>query len=255
MILKRILIIIAVVIAIGTVGASLLFLGNKDVDNDNKVVDIYENTEKQIQEENKELIMQENNKKEETKLVEDKIETEKVENVEKVETESIVKTNEVEQSKVTQTVVSVEQPKQNNQPTLNTETKIENKVIETKVESPKNEVQENITNDISIKNEVKEEVKPQEDVYTFVKNDKEIQNMIAITKRLIRENKDGRYSELVDYVDNINFVIQKSGNLFYPFFEYRIANIIMDNSFPEFYVYAEDIYKNGEYLRTEYYFQ
>lgn len=102
---------------------------------------------------------------------------------------------------------------------------------------------------------MKENVKSEEDIYTFARNDKEIQNMIDITKKLIKENKDGKYSELVDYVDSINFIVEKSGNLFYPLFEYRIANIIMDNNFPEFYVYAEDVYKNGEYLRTEYYFQ
>lgn len=106
-------------------------------------------------------------------------------------------------------------------------------------------------------NIVKQEnnVKPKEDVYTFVRNDKEIQNMISITKRLIIENKENRYSGLVDNVNNINFIIEKSGNIFYPLYEYRIANIVMDNYYPEFYVYAEDVYKNGEYLRTEYYFQ
>lgn len=106
-------------------------------------------------------------------------------------------------------------------------------------------------------NIVKQEntVKPKEDVYTFVRNDKEIQNMISITKRLIIENKENRYSSLVDNVNNINFIIKKSGNIFYPLYEYRIANIVMDNYYPEFYVYAEDVYKNGEYLRTEYYFQ
>lgn len=98
-------------------------------------------------------------------------------------------------------------------------------------------------------------VKPKEDVYTFVRNDKEIQNMISITKRLIIENKENRYSGLVNNVNNINFIIEKSGNIFYPLYEYRIANIVMDNYYPEFYVYAEDVYKNGEYLRTEYYFQ
>lgn len=106
-------------------------------------------------------------------------------------------------------------------------------------------------------NIVKQEntVKPKEDVYTFIRNDKEIQNMISITKRLIIENKENRYSGLVDNVNNINFIIEKSGNIFYPLYEYRIANIVMDNYYPEFYVYAEDVYKNGEYLRTEYYFQ
>lgn len=106
-------------------------------------------------------------------------------------------------------------------------------------------------------NIVKQEntVKPKEDVYTFVRNDKEIQNMLSITKRLIIENKENRYSGLVDNVNNINFIIEKSGNIFYPLYEYRIANIVMDNYYPEFYVYAEDVYKNGEYLRTEYYFQ
>ena len=79
--------------------------------------------------------------------------------------------------------------------------------------------------------------------------------MISITKRLIMENKENRYSGLVDNVNNINFIIEKSGNVFYPLYEYRIANIVMDNYYPEFYVYAEDVYKNGEYLRTEYYFQ
>ncbi len=124
-----------------------------------------------------------------------------------------------------------------------------------------NRITDNIT-EIDNKNIIieKEEIKvnneqPKEDVYTFVKNDVEIQNMIYITKKLILENKENRYSDLVDNVNNINFIIEKSGNLFYPLYEYRIANIVMDNYYPEFYVYAEDVYKNGEYLRTEYYFQ
>ncbi len=133
------------------------------------------------------------------------------------------------------------------------------------VSTSKQTVKTNISNNItetSTQNAVveKEEkqvsnIQPKEDVYTFVRNDIEIQNMISITKRLIMENKENRYSGLVDNVNNINFIIEKSGNVFYPLYEYRIANIVMDNYYPEFYVYAEDVYKNGEYLRTEYYFQ
>lgn len=120
----------------------------------------------------------------------------------------------------------------------------------------------NKSNEINGKEKVAENIVKQEnnvnlkeDVYTFVRNDKEIQNMISITKRLIIENKENRYLGLVDSVNNINFIIEKSGNIFYPLYEYRIANIVMDNYYPEFYVYAEDVYKNGDYLRTEYYFQ
>ena len=78
--------------------------------------------------------------------------------------------------------------------------------------------------------------------------------MINIAKRIIKENKNNRCAGLVNQVDSINFIVGKAGNLFYPLFDYRIENIVVDNFYPEFYVYAEDVYKNGVYLRTEYYF-
>lgn len=136
-----------------------------------------------------------------------------------------------------------------------------NKEVEQKIEQPKEESvtqnkQEQVVQKEETKEEVKQEIKeePKEDVYAFKRNDTEIQKMINMAKNIIRTNKDNRCSGLVDKVDSINFITQKAGNLFYPLFEYRIENIVIDNFFPEFHVYAEDIYKNGEYLRTEYYF-
>ena len=101
--------------------------------------------------------------------------------------------------------------------------------------------------------EPKQEIK-KEDIYTFKRNDAEIQKIINIAKSIIKENKDNRCDGLVNSVDSINFIVSKAGNVFYPLFDYRIENIVIDNYYPEFYVYAEDIYKDGEYLRTEYYF-
>lgn len=238
MILKKILITIVVLISTSILGSILIFLGNKNIKKENETVGIYED----VRNGEKEIITENDNKS-----CEENITDNDSENV--IEEKYSVKKEDINQSVTKNELVN------QNQSISQVETKKDysDNVLDVKIDKKENKLQEeNITNNDAL---VKENVKSDEDIYTFARNDKEIQNMIDITKKLIKENKDGKYSELVDYVDSINFVVEKSGNLFYPLFEYRIANIIMDNNFPEFYVYAEDVYKNGEYLRTEYYFQ
>ena len=238
MLLKKILITIVVLISTSILGSILIFLGNKNIKEENETVGIYED----VRNDEKEILTDNDNKS-----CEENITNNDSENV--VEEKYSVKKEDINQSVIKNEWVN------QNQAISQVETKKDysDNVLDVKIDKKENKLQEeNITNNDAL---VKENVKSEEDIYTFARNDKEIQNMIDITKKLIKENKDGKYSELVDYVDSINFIVEKSGNLFYPLFEYRIANIIMDNNFPEFYVYAEDVYKNGEYLRTEYYFQ
>ncbi len=211
MILKRILIVLAVVVITCIISTGLLLIGNMPID-------IYTKVNTNIKDfENK--------------------------NIEK-EVVAILETNE---NMIENNVSEIEQAKNINSYYQNVSNSVSNeeRMINNNVSQSKENLVEN--------KDTQEEYK--KDEYTFVKNDREIQNMISITKRLIIENKENRYSGLVDNVNNINFVIEKSGNVFYPLYEYRIANIVMDNNYPEFYVYAEDVYKNGEYLITEYYFQ
>jgi len=230
MILRKILIILAVMVTTSIIGSGLLIAGNLR-DKSNSEVEIY--TEPKIDIESEDFITE-------------SIDGDVIAVIE--DNESVVENNvpEVEQIKVDTNY----NENRNNNSISNTK----GVVASSNDYSNTNEsnVKENVTENL-----VKQEsnTKPKEDIYTFVRNDKEIQNMISITKRLIIENKENRYSGLVDNVNNINFIIEKSGNIFYPLYEYRIANIVMDNYYPEFYVYAEDVYKNGEYLRTEYYFQ
>lgn len=238
MLLKKILITIVVLISTSILGSILIFLGNKNIKEENETVGIYED----VRNDEKEILTDNDNKS-----CEENITNNDSENV--VEEKYSVKKEDINQSVIKNEWVN------QNQAISQVETKKDysDNVLDVKIGKKENKLQEeNIANNDAL---LKENVKPEEDIYTFARNDKEIQNMIDITKKLIKENKDGKYSELVDYVDSINFIVEKSGNLFYPLFEYRIANIIMDNNFPEFYVYAEDVYKNGEYLRTEYYFQ
>lgn len=230
MILRKILITLAVIVATSIVGTGLLIIGNLGSKLSSKL-DIY--TKPEIDVENKDFI------------------TESIE-------EEVIAVIESNESVVNNNVLKEEQIKIDTNYNKNRDDNIISNT-KGKVESSKNY---NNYNESNIKEKVTENlvkqesnIESKEDVYTFVRNDVEIQNMITITKKLIIENKENRYSGLVDNVNNINFIIEKSGNIFYPLYEYRIANIVMDNYYPEFYVYAEDVYKNGEYLRTEYYFQ
>ena len=275
MILKRILIIILVATIISLVGAGLLLYGNRennvDIYNSKKESNIYKSEENIVLEET-------------TILAENKIEeVQKEEQLPKVDIDVSKNNNEVQNNVVTTkenkatNVTTTQMDKTINvvtpQPsqTANVQNVVvnksqeiviqPNKKVEQKVEQPKEEIviqnkQEQVVQKEETKEEVKQEIKeePKEDVYTFKRNDTEIQKMINMAKSIIRTNKDNRCSGLVDKVDSINFITQKAGNLFYPLFQYRIENIVIDNFFPEFYVYAEDIYKNGVYLRTEYYF-
>ena len=235
MILKRTIIVITIVIMTTVISAGLLILGNSKRKNNN--VDIYSDSVNEI--ENVELSNEEsiyNNSKEISTESEDKM-IEQPKSDESSNNSNIIK----EQSNNTSNNVKI-----NNNPIIaNDNININTNNNETNNTNKSKDVEKATENVVEKK----------EDVYTFAINNSEIQNMISIAKRLIRENKDNRYAGLVDCVDNINFVIEKSGNVFYPLYEYRIANIVMDNYYPEFYVYAEDIYQNGEYLRTEYYFQ
>lgn len=234
MILRRTIIVITIVIMTTVISAGLLILGNSKRKNNN--VDIYSDSVNEI--ENVELSNEEsiyNNSKKNSTESEDKI-------IEQPKSNEFSNKN----SNITK-----EQP--NN---TSNNVKINNSPIIANDNTNTNNNETNNTNKSKdIEKATENVVEKKEDVYTFSINNSEIQNMISIAIRLIRENKDNRYEGLVDCVDNINFVIEKSGNVFYPLYEYRIANIVMDNYYPEFYVYAENIYKNGEYLRTEYYFQ
>ncbi len=227
MILRRIFITLAIIVTTSVVGSGLLILGNLS-DKNISEVEIYakENIGIDIED------IENSNTAEEVIA--------KVENIEPLinDTKS-EETNIKNGTNYKENINNVSTSKQT------VKTNISNNITET---STQNAVVEKEEKQVS-------NIQPKEDVYTFVRNDIEIQNMISITKRLIMENKENRYSGLVDNVNNINFIIEKSGNVFYPLYEYRIANIVMDNYYPEFYVYAEDVYKNGEYLRTEYYFQ
>ena len=244
MILKRILIILGIMCITSLSCAGLLMLGNKDNNSDNEV-EIYEEENNIVDTQeviNTDNIVVEENKQEEKD--EDNISN--VENVDNQATnnETISSTainNEIKQH---QNTVKQETKKQEEN-NLIAVAKIEEVQKDNKQEDIKEEIQQT-------ENKVQEQ--PKEDVYTFKRNDAEIQNMINIAKRIIKENKDNRCDGLVEKVDSINFIIGKAGNLFYPLFDYKIENIVIDNFYPEFYVYAEDIYKNGEYLRTEYYF-
>lgn len=243
MLLKRILIILGIMCITSLSCAGLLILGNKYNTSDNEVEIYEENNSVDVQEViNTDNIVVEESKQEE-KVEENILSVENVDNnVTNNETiSSTVINNEIQRSQntVKQEIV-VENAKTNNEVA-----KIEEVQKDNKQEDIKEEIQQT-------ENKVQEQLK--EDVYTFKRNDAEIQNMINIAKRIIKENKDNRCDGLVEKVDSINFIIGKAGNLFYPLFDYRIENIVIDNFYPEFYVYAEDIYKNGEYLRTEYYF-
>ena len=235
MILKRTIIAITIVIMTTVISAGLLILGNSKRKNNN--VDIYSDSVNEI--ENVELSNEEsiyNNSKENLTENENKI-------IEQPKSdESSNKNSDITKEQLNNTSNNVNI---NNSPIANDNININTNNNETNNTNKSKDVEKATENVVEKK----------EDVYTFAINNSEIQNMISIAKRLIRENKNNRYAGLVDCVDNINFVIEKSGNVFYPLYEYRIANIVMDNYYPEFYVYAEDIYKNGEYLRTEYYFQ
>lgn len=244
MLLKRILIILGVMCITSLSCAGLLILGNKDNNSDNEV-EIYEEENNIV--DVQEVINTDNIVVEESKQ-EEKVE-ENILNVENVDNQ--VKNNEIISNNVANNEI------QQSQNTVKQEIVVENAKINNEVakieEVQKDNKQEDIKEEIQqTENKVQEQ--PKEDVYTFKRNDAEIQNMINIAKRIIKENKDNRCDGLVEKVDSINFIIGKAGNLFYPLFDYRIENIVIDNFYPEFYVYAEDIYKNGEYLRTEYYF-
>ena len=268
MILKRALIIILIVTIISLVGAGLLLYGNRknnvDIYNSQKESNIYKSEEENIV--LKETAILTENKTEEVQ---------KEEQVPKVDIDISKNNNEVQNNVVTTNsnlqVINLVKNEvvQNNTANVQNITvnkpqeivthsnkKVEQKIEQPKVESVTQNKQEQVVQKEETKEEVKQEIKEElkEDVYTFKRNDTEIQKMINMAKSTIRENKDNRCSGLVDKTDSINFITQKAGNLFYPLFQYRIENIVIDNFFPEFYVYAEDIYKNGEYLRTEYYF-
>lgn len=219
MILKRAIIIIGIIIITTLIGAGLLLLGNIN----NNEVDIYDNDlGRNLEEYSKVIsITDENIALAEDNSISNNQEEQNVDNTE----------NQVESSNSSLNTIK--------SATLN-QVKTEN--------NTKNTTKQQIENNRQAKQETKE------DVYTFKRNDTEIQRMINIAKRIIRENKNNRCSGLVDKLNSINFIIGKAGNVFYPLFDYRIENIVIDNYYPEFYVYAEDIYKNGEYLRTEYYF-
>lgn len=222
MILRRIIVILIIMIITCLIGTGLLVLGNFSKES-NSNIEIYTEAENIIKEK---------------EVVEEDISDKMIENNKSIE---VPKDNVMQETKIFKS---------------GSDNNVNNSNENSIVESIKNDNELNDKNSIRKQEEAKANSVPiKEDVYTFVKNDVEIQNMIFITKKIILENNENRYSELVDNVDNINFIIEKSGNLFYPLYEYRIANIVMDNYYPEFYVYAEDVYKNGEYLRTEYYFQ
>lgn len=225
MILKRALIIIGIIIITTLIGAGLLLLGNRNSINNKE----YDNGLGVNAEEYSKVIpiTDENIALAEDDSISNNQEEQNVDNTE----------NQVESDNSSLNTLqkgTVNQVKTENNSKSTTEHQVENEKTE--------------GNNQQIKQETKE------DVYTFKRNDTEIQRMISIAKRIIRENKNNRCSELVDKVDSINFIVGKAGNVFYPLFDYRIENIVIDNYYPEFYVYAEDIYKNGEFLRTEYYF-
>lgn len=252
MLLKRILIILGIMCITSLSCAGLLLLGNRnnenEVNNSNQI-DVYnnENSIIDIQEViNTDNIVVDENKQEEK--VEEKVEenTSSVENV-----DNQTQNNEIISNNVINNEIKQAQNIQKEESIISN-LKVNNEV--TKTEEIKEEVKnEEIKEEVKIEENIVQE-KLKEDVYTFKRNDIEIQNMINIAKRIIKENKDNRCDGLVDKVDSINFIVGKAGNLFYPLFDYRIENIVIDNFYPEFYVYVEDIYKNGEYLRTEYYF-
>lgn len=224
MILKRILIILGIMIVTSLICSGLLLLGNKENENEIK---IYE--ESNIEDE------------ESIKLSNDVDE--------KIINNDVISTNEKENKEDKEKKVnSVDKIVEKSNTSVNNSNKT---VSVSKVNNSENTKQNNKTEDNS--QQVNEQAK-KEDIYTFKRNDTEIQKIINMAKTIIRENKDNRCSELIDKLDSINFIVAKSGNLFYPLIKYRIENIVFDNYYPEFYVYAEDIFKNGEYVRTEYYF-
>lgn len=225
MILKRTLIIIGIIIITTLIGAGLLLLGNRNSINNKE----YDNGLGGNAEEYSKVISitDENIALAEDDSISNNQGGENINNTEKQSESSNSSLNTLQNGTATQV-------KTENNTKNTTKQQIENKKTE--------------ENNRQAKQETKE------DVYTFKRNDTEIQRMINIAKRIIRENKNNRCSGLVDKVNSINFIIGKAGNVFYPLFDYRIENIVIDNYYPEFYVYAEDIYKNGEFLRTEYYF-
>lgn len=238
MLLKKILIILGIMIVTSLLGASLLLFGNKK-DNTNNEIKIYESVDKL-----KKLDIQNQDEIPIGDVINEEVQNdntqESINVVENVENQSL---NQEVSKVVNKEVVT-------NNVINNTEKQIQKENI-TKDNLSNNQEQETKEKQ-EIENKVQEETK--EDVYTFKRNDIEIEKMINIAKSIIKENKNNRCNGLVDKVDTINFITEKSGNLFYPLFDYRIENIVVDNYYPEFYVYAEDVYKNGEYLRTEYYF-
>lgn len=244
MILKRTILVIAIILIVTGISAGLLILGISKGKNDN--VDIYsDSVNENIELNNKDSIYNNDSK-------ENSAESEKIEN------KVIEQAKSDESSNKNSNVIQKQTTNISNNVNSNNSTPITNNNINTNTNNNNKSNSSNTTDknkSESSKNSTGNIVTPKEDIYTFKRNDLEIQNMINIAKRLIKENKDNRYSGLVDCVDNIDFVIEKSGDVFYPLFDYRIENIVIDNYYPEFYVYAEDIYKNGEYLRTEYYFQ
>lgn len=219
MILKRTLIIIGIIIITTLIGAGLLLLGNR-----NNI----------------------NNKEYDNGLG---VNAEKYSKVIPIADENIAlaEDDSMSNNQGEENINNTEKQSESSNSSLNT---LQNGTVnQVKTENnTKNTTKQQIENNRQAKQETKE------DVYTFKRNDTEIQRMINIAKRIIRENKNNRCSGLVDKVDSINFIVEKAGNVFYPLFDYRIENIVIDNYYPEFYVYAEDIYKNGEFLRTEYYF-
>ena len=237
MILRRTIIVITIVIIATVISAGLLILGISKGKNDN--VDIYSDSVNENIELSNEEGIYDNSKENSTESDKEVSEQPKS-----------------DESSNNSNVIQKQQNNTSNNANINDTPITTNNNINTNANTNTNNNNTNNTNESkTVEKTTENVVEKKEDVYTFAINNSEIQNMINIAKRLIRENKDNRYAGLVDCVDNINFVIQKSGNVFYPLFEYRISNIVMDNYYPEFYVYAEDVYKNGEYLRTEYYFQ
>lgn len=270
MIFKRFLVVLGIILGGSLISGSLLLVGNT-LQSDSNEVKIYSENEI-IKNDIKEEILEESkviaesivaDKQEDNSSIVESVEKaveendsilDKVENIEVIPTNSIPVNNEV--NSVLE--VELEPPKVTIQE-INTQTEVitETKQVEEKQEEVVTpvitEVKEENTQEVNTnRDEVIERNK--NDVYTFERNDSEIQNMINIAKRIIKENKNGRCDGLVNQVDSINFNIGKAGDVFYPLFDYRIENIVVDNFFPVFNVYAEDIYRNGEYLRTEYYF-
>ena len=272
MILKRVLIILAIFTVGISISLGLIILGNKDELQNKNDVEIYMYSEE----------IEENNIVE-AKVEDPVVENNLVENVENSvqENENTIQNvdndisnnqviNDVPQNNVVNQEVK-EQPKQEVVRNVEVQT-VQNNVEVKQVETKSAEIQQEQNTTQSVENKV-EEVKNEEpkqeeffnnkaeveelmknDVYTFQRNDAEIQNMINIAKRIIKENKDHKCDGLVNQVDSINFKIEKLGNVFYPLFDWRIEYLVTDTFFPQFSVYAEDIYKNGEFLRTEYYF-